>query len=41
LAPVLEGLARELASQVKFVKVNVDDEPELAQHFRVQSGCIR
>jgi thioredoxin 1 len=37
LALVLEGLARELAGQVKIVKVNVDDEPELAQHFRVQS----
>ena len=37
LAPVLEGLAREYAGQVKIVKVNVDEEPELASHFRVQS----
>lgn len=37
LAPALEGLAREYAGRVKFVKVNVDEEPALAGHFRVQS----
>ena len=37
LAPALESLAREYAGRVKIVKVNVDAEPELAGHFRVQS----
>ncbi|MFN0053593.1 MAG: thioredoxin [Planctomycetales bacterium] len=37
LAPTLEALAREHAGRVKIVKVNVDEEPELAGHFRVQS----
>lgn len=37
LAPALEKLAGEFAGQVKIVKVNVDEEPELAGHFRVQS----
>lgn len=37
LGPALEGLAREYAGRVKFVKVNIDEEPELARHFRVQS----
>jgi thioredoxin 1 len=37
LAPALERLAREMAGQVKIVKVDVDDQPALAQHFGVQS----
>jgi thioredoxin 1 len=37
LTPALEGLAHEYAGQAKIVKVNVDDEPGLASHFRVQS----
>ena len=37
LAPALEGLAREYAGRVKIVKVNVDEEPGLAGHFRIQS----
>jgi thioredoxin 1 len=37
LAPALEGFAREFAGRVRIVKVNVDEEPELAAHFRVQS----
>lgn len=37
LAPALEGLACEFAGRIKIVKVNVDEEPELACHFRVQS----
>ncbi len=37
LAPTLEGLAHEYAGRVKIVKVNVDEEPGLAGHFRIQS----
>ena len=37
LAPVLEKVAEELAGKVKVVKVNVDDEMELAQKFQVIS----
>ncbi len=37
LAPALEALAREYAGRVKIVKVNVDEEPALAGHFRIQS----
>ena len=36
LAPVFEELAGEYAD-VKFCKVNVDNEPELAKMFNVQS----
>jgi thioredoxin len=35
-APVLESLATEYAGRVKVVKVNVDDEPEIAGAFQVQ-----
>jgi thioredoxin 1 len=37
MAPIFEELAREYAGLVKFVKVNVDDEPVLAGQYRVQS----
>ena len=36
LAPVFEELANEY-TDVKFCKVNVDNEPELAKMFKVQS----
>ena len=36
LAPVLDELEGENPN-VKFCKINVDDEPELAQAFKVQS----
>ena len=35
LAPVLEKLADAYGGRVKFVKVNVDEEPELAQRYEV------
>ncbi len=35
VAPVLEQLAGEFAGRVRFVKVNVDDAPELAQRYRI------
>jgi thioredoxin 1 len=37
LAPVLELLACEFDGQIDFYKVNVDEEPELAGRFQVQS----
>lgn len=35
IAPTLHGLAVEFAGQAKVVKVNVDEEPQLAAHFGV------
>jgi len=37
IAPILDKLAQEYDGKVKVAKVNVDDEPELAQAFNVQS----
>lgn len=37
VAPSLEEVARRRASQLKVVKVNVDDNQELAGRYRVQS----
>lgn len=37
LAPVLESLSAELDGRVKFVKVDVGEEPELAERYHVQS----
>lgn len=36
MTPALEQLARERAGRLKIVKVNVDDEPQLASRFGVQ-----
>lgn len=36
VAPVLEELSRELAGKVRITKVNVDDEPGLADRYVVQ-----
>ena len=36
-APILDQVAEENAGSVKVVKVNVDEEPELAQQFGVMS----
>ncbi|HMP75934.1 MAG TPA: thioredoxin [Kiritimatiellia bacterium] len=37
IAPVLEELGGEMAGQLKIVKVNVDEAPELAQQYGVRS----
>ena len=37
LAPVLEQVATEYAGKVKIAKVNVDDNQDLAQRYRIQS----
>jgi thioredoxin 1 len=37
IGPVLENLANRWAGQVKVVKLNVDEEPEIAGAFQVRS----
>ena len=37
VAPVIDELSQRLGSSVKFVKVNIDDNGELAQRFGVMS----
>lgn len=37
LGPTLERLSLEFAGRAKIVKVNVDEEPELARNFQVES----
>jgi thioredoxin 1 len=37
IGPVLESIAAEKAGNVKIVKVNIDEEPELAGQYNVQS----
>ena len=37
LAPVVEAVSEELSGQVSFYNVDVDDCPELAAEYRVQS----
>jgi thioredoxin 1 len=37
LGPVLEELEREYDGKVKFIKVNVDNNPIVSQNFRVSS----
>ena len=37
LAPVLERLSAEFNGRAQIVKVNVDSEPELAEHYSVEA----
>ncbi len=37
VAPVVDALAQEMAGKVKFAKVNVDDNQNLAQQYGVMS----
>jgi len=37
IAPVTEKLSEEYANKVKFCKLNVDENPEMAQKYRVMS----
>jgi thioredoxin 2 len=37
VSPALEQLARDLAGQVKLVKVNVDASPQTSRRFRAQA----
>lgn len=37
MAPVLDELSKDFKGKVKFAKVNVEDNPELAQKFNIMS----
>jgi len=37
LAPVLDEIAKEYGDRIKVAKVNVDDNPTLAEHYGIQS----
>jgi thioredoxin 1 len=37
LAPTMDALADHYAGKIKFVKVNVDESPKLAQQFKVEA----
>ena len=37
LSPVLDELAKEYAGKIDIYKVNVDNEEELASHFRIRT----
>ncbi len=37
MGPVVEELAKEYDSKIKVGKINVDDNPEIAQKYRVMS----
>jgi thioredoxin 2 len=37
VTPVLDQLARELAGELKLVKVNIDQAPRIAERFTVQA----
>jgi len=37
VAPVLDQIAEERAAELRLVKVNIDEEPELAQRYGVMS----
>ena len=37
MAPALEQVAQEMAGKVKVVKVDVDQNPEITQRYRIQA----
>lgn len=37
IAPIISTIAQEQAGKVKVCKINVDDEPELANAFKISS----
>ena len=41
LTPVLEKVVKQAGGKVRLVKVNIDEEPELAQQLRIKSVPTR
>lgn len=37
ISPIMEELDSEIGSKVKFIKVNVDESPQVAQKYRIAS----
>lgn len=37
LSPILDGVAESLGAKAEFVKVNIDEEPELAAKYGIMS----
>jgi thioredoxin 1 len=37
IAPLVQELSEEFSSKIKFVKVNVDDNPNISQKYRIAS----
>ncbi|MEA4825106.1 thioredoxin [Clostridium sp. JNZ J1-5] len=37
LGPVIEEIAEDMGDKVKFFKINVDENPEIAQKYRIAS----
>jgi thioredoxin 1 len=37
VSPIIESLSREYAGKVKFVKINTDESPELAERYGIMS----
>jgi len=37
LAPIVDALAEQYAGKARFMKLNVDDNPQLAERYRVQA----
>jgi thioredoxin 1 len=37
ISPIMEDLSKEYENEVKIVKCNVDDNPELSQKFNIRS----
>ena len=37
LAPIVDGLAEQYAGTARFMKLNVDDNPQVVERYRVQA----
>jgi thioredoxin 1 len=37
VSPIIEGLSKEYEGKVKFVKINTDESPEVAEKFGIMS----
>jgi len=37
VSPIIEGLSKEYSGKVKFVKINTDESPDIAEKFGIMS----